>query len=111
MGVVGARTQLWLAGITGVSPAEAWRRLGPRALTFASLSASLDAEQERWFLWVPVFVGVGIGLYFGLPFEPGWLLILAPLLAAAGLRLSVRRGVITLDHISVAHIHNLAALI
>ncbi|MBT3360014.1 MAG: ComEC family competence protein [Rhodospirillales bacterium] len=32
------------------------------------------AERERWVLWLPVFLGVGIGGYFALPVEPaGWL--------------------------------------
>jgi hypothetical protein len=30
----------------------------------------LEAEQERWFLWVPVLLGSGIGIYFALPSEP-----------------------------------------
>lgn len=34
-------------------------------------------ERERWPLWLPVLLGVGIGIYFSLPFEPplwaGWL--------------------------------------
>ena len=28
------------------------------------------AEQERWFLWIPVLFGCGIGIYFLLPSEP-----------------------------------------
>jgi competence protein ComEC len=35
-----------------------------------ALAAQLDAEQGRWFLWVPVFFGCGIGIYFALPYEP-----------------------------------------
>jgi competence protein ComEC len=34
------------------------------------LGAALAAERERWVLWVPVFLGVGIGVYFSLPTEP-----------------------------------------
>lgn len=30
----------------------------------------LDAERERWVLWVPVAIGLGIALYFALPVEP-----------------------------------------
>ena len=41
---------------------------------FSRLTDALGAEQERWPLWLPVFLGVGIGVYFGLPREPpGWL--------------------------------------
>jgi len=50
-----------------------------RAGVFAPLIRRLEAEQERWFLWVPVFLGLGIGLYFALPFEPHILTALAPL--------------------------------
>jgi competence protein ComEC len=34
------------------------------------LAANLLAERERWALWIPVLVGIGIGVYFWLPFEP-----------------------------------------
>ncbi len=46
---------------------------------FAPLMRRLEAEQERWFLWMPVLLGVGIGLYFALPSEPHVLTALAPL--------------------------------
>jgi len=46
-----------------------------RAGVFAPLIRRLEAEQERWFLWVPMF----LGLYFALPFEPHILTALAPL--------------------------------
>lgn len=32
---------------------------------------AFEAEQDRWFLWVPVCFGLGIALYFALLFEPG----------------------------------------
>jgi competence protein ComEC len=44
---------------------------------------NLVAERERWPLWIPVFVGSGIGGYFWLTFEPP----LAPVLALAGVAL------------------------
>ena len=96
MHISGARAEVWLAGVRAVNPANALRLVARRHLTFTGLSALLDAEQERWILWVPVFVGVGIGLYFALPVEPGWVMVLAPLLAATGLRMSLRRGVLAL---------------
>ena len=37
---------------------------------FAPLMRRLEAEQERWFLWMPVLLGLGIGFYFSLPAEP-----------------------------------------
>ena len=33
----------------------------------AWLVRHLEAEQERWFLWLPVMFGGGIALYFLLP--------------------------------------------
>lgn len=48
---------------------EAGRR--PFPVRFAAwLSTNLLEERERWFLWLPVFLAVGIGGYFYLPFEP-----------------------------------------
>ena len=42
----------------------------------------LDAERDRWMLWLPVAMGLGIAIYFALPSEPPmWL---GPALAAAG---------------------------
>jgi len=45
-----------------------WRGVG------AWLAANLVAERERWPLWLPAFMGAGIGVYFWLSFEPAtWL--------------------------------------
>ncbi len=96
MGVLSARAELWLAGATSVTPALAWRRLSRRSIGMLDVAGLLDAEQDRWFLWVPVFVGIGIGCYFAAPVEPVWIIALAPLLAAAGLKLTARRGVFAL---------------
>src|SRR5690242_19274271 len=30
------------------------------------------AERERWPLWFPVLMGIGVGLYFSLTSEPSW---------------------------------------
>lgn len=38
-------------------------------LWWYDIKKQLEAEQERWFLWVPVWFGLGISLYFLLPFE------------------------------------------
>ncbi|WP_119418386.1 ComEC/Rec2 family competence protein [Desertibaculum subflavum] len=35
-----------------------------------ALAERLAAERERWALWMPVAIGLGIGLYFALPSEP-----------------------------------------
>jgi competence protein ComEC len=42
------------------------------------------AERERWPLWIPVFFGIGIGIYFALTIEPLlWLGLVAAALATA----------------------------
>ena len=77
------------AGVGGHADARVplLSRLTPRAFLEA-----LEAEQERWFLWVPVFLGIGIIGYFQLPSEPQLLLALAPLPIALVLSLLWRRG-------------------
>lgn len=35
-----------------------------------NLAADFSAEQTRWIALVPIFFGLGIGIYFGLDFEP-----------------------------------------
>jgi competence protein ComEC len=52
----------------------------------APLVRRLEAEQERWFCWLPVLIGCGIGLYFALPSEPSVLTALVPLIAAIAWR-------------------------
>lgn len=53
---------------------------------------NLEAEQERWFLWLPVMFGGGIALYFWLPVEPWMAAAALPVLAALALHLAVGRG-------------------
>jgi competence protein ComEC len=57
----------------------------------AALAERFDAEQERWFLWLPVLFGAGIALYFMLPAEPWTLAALVPPVAAAVAHLSAAR--------------------
>lgn len=48
-----------------------------------SLFKPFIEERDRWFLWLPVFMGCGIGLYFSWPSEPAlWLCIALPLIVA-----------------------------
>lgn len=54
----------------------------------ASLLQTLEAEQERWFLWLPVLLGCGIGVYFTLSFEPPPAIAAGGLAVALGLRLT-----------------------
>ncbi|HLO78076.1 MAG TPA: ComEC/Rec2 family competence protein, partial [Magnetospirillum sp.] len=44
------------------------QRLGP--LGGAGIVAGVMAERDRWLLWLPVFLGLGIALYFAAPSEP-----------------------------------------
>ena len=48
------------------------------------LATRLHAERDRWALWLPSFIGAGIGIYFLLPAEPP-LWIGFGLIATAGL--------------------------
>ena len=38
----------------------------------AYLKYNFTAEQSRWLVWIPFLLGVGIALYFALPFEPNY---------------------------------------
>src|SRR5262245_55757443 len=78
-------------------------RVGPAAgapRTEGALSAAplawfarqLEAEQERWFLWLPVMFGAGIAFYFLLPMEPWTVAALLPVAAALAVHLTVTRG-------------------
>ena len=55
--------------------------LAARALRASAglVGSCLAAERERWALWLSVFLGSGVALYFALPSEP------PPWLGAAGL--------------------------
>jgi competence protein ComEC len=57
-----------------------------------ALLEALSAEQDRWFLWIPVLLGLGVWSYFQLPSEPRLLVALMPALAAGTLAFSWRRG-------------------
>jgi competence protein ComEC len=74
-----------VAGIIGRAATAGW---GGVLRFLAGLGALAAAERDRWFLWLPVAMGVGIGLYFELSREPPlWPAVaLAAILAAfAGL--------------------------
>ena len=73
-----------------------------RERAFEPLLALLEAEQHRWFLWIPVLVGVGIGLYFSLPEEPHMLTAVAPLAAALALRAVAPRHTLALLAVGAA---------
>ncbi len=66
-------------------------RLGAAwARAWHALAAQLDAEQGRWFLWLPVFFGAGIGIYFELLEEPDASLSLGLFIATLALRMLAR---------------------
>lgn len=55
-----------------------------RSVLATRLAAAFAAEHDRWILWLPVLIGVGIGLYFWLPAEPpSWLGVAALMVVAA----------------------------
>ncbi len=64
-------------------------RLSLRSLA-AQLRDNLAGERERWLLWLPVFFGLGIALYFSLAAEPPAELSAGALFAAALLSLLAR---------------------
>ncbi len=69
--------------------------LGPmaewRARLFGALADRLAAEGERRPLWLPVFLGAGIGIYFLLQVEPPLWPGIAVAIAGAGAAIAVRR--------------------
>jgi len=70
-----------------------WRRR--EGLFAASLSASaraLEAEQDRWFLWLPALFAGGIVVYFALADEPAARLAAALVLGAIGLCLALKHA-------------------
>ncbi len=78
-----------------------WRRAGIEngqggqglaARVFASLGAVLEDEADRWFLWLPVLFGIGIGIYFSFQFEPGALTVAGIIIAAVSLCLLTRNS-------------------
>ncbi len=67
----------------------------PEGLLAALVRASaraLEAEQDRWFLWLPVLFAAGILTYFALADEPHTRFAAALLLGALGLCLAARHA-------------------
>ena len=62
------------------------QRLAPALFGVArGLRSALSAERDRWFLWLPAFLGAGIGIYFSLTIEPPlWLGLALAALAILG---------------------------
>ena len=73
----------------------------PRASLRDALAGQLEAEQERWFLWLPVAFSAGIALYFQLPAEPWTLAATLPVVAGLALR-RVARGTLAVLATTIA---------
>ena len=65
---------------------------GREGLLSAAAARALEAEYERWILWLPVLFAAGILFYFALADEPGTRLAIALLLGALGLSLAARHA-------------------
>ncbi len=63
----------------------------PRFPIFGALADRFAAEDDRRFLWLPVFFGAGIGAYFALTLEPPLWPAIAAAAAGIGLVLLLRR--------------------
>ena len=77
----------------GVPGADAAARAGgllPRVA--GALAATLESERPRWFLWLPVFLGAGIAIYFSVPNEPTSLAVTGFLVLAVALRILWHRS-------------------
>lgn len=72
------------------------RGAAPESGRALSLAPILLVERDRWALWVPVLLGVGIILYFALPTEPPLEHGIATAVAAFGLALLIRRRPVAL---------------
>jgi competence protein ComEC len=65
---------------------------GLAAAVLAACGRLLEAEQDRWMLWVPVLFAAGILTYFALADEPATRLALALLVGALGIAIAVRHA-------------------
>ncbi|WP_424934538.1 ComEC/Rec2 family competence protein [Amaricoccus macauensis] len=57
------------------------------------ISSLIEAQRRNYPLWVPVFLGIGIGFYFVLPAEPqGWMLVALGVLILIGIGSLLQAG-------------------
>lgn len=87
----GAGTAAYVTHAEPDSPRSVARRLSMR----------LEAERDRWFLWLPVLYGSGIAAYFALKTEPSLLVATMPAIAALVFWALLRRGTLTVVAASV----------
>jgi competence protein ComEC len=75
-----------------------WRYAGEgvpeaaRKSLFSRIRSGADDERQRFFLWSPIAVGLGIAAYFALPTEPTLWLALVPLIISLLILLMTTRG-------------------
>jgi len=62
----------------------------PLGRVVMSVARLVELESDRWFLWVPVFFGAGISLYFALQVEPSVYSIIAALCITLSLSVATR---------------------
>jgi len=93
---------------TWTGAAAAGRSAAASALRW--LAAAAHAQRGQWPLWLPVWLGAGIGVYFSLSTEPPiWPLLPAAVIAAAPIALARRwRGGILLGAFAFALIAGFA---
>lgn len=72
------------------------RRDGRLSASIAAIARALEAESDRWFLWLPVLFAGGIITYFALADEPDARMAAALVLGAIGICLSARRALLAL---------------
>lgn len=82
------------AGWRGRAPSHALQKF------LRGFKAAYLGDADRRFLWVPVCLAAGAGLYFSLTFEPHWL-VCAGLLVAAGCTALALRGTMLVVPVTV----------
>lgn len=80
----------WHVGLDGRMPVVAVAAAVGRLALAARLAFA--AERDRWLLWSPVFLGVGVAVYFGLRTEPSWWIGPAAMCAAVAIFGAFRRS-------------------
>ncbi|MEK6215848.1 MAG: ComEC/Rec2 family competence protein, partial [Boseongicola sp.] len=88
---------------------------------FVALAAFIDTQRGHLFAWSPVLLGLGVGIYFALPFEPSRMAVLAIVglalalvvvgfLLPPALRVAVTAVVLVLAGVTLASVraHNVA---
>jgi competence protein ComEC len=61
-----------------------------------NLLNALTQELENYFLWIPVFLGIGILIFFNLPFDPSLMISFASLVGLSGLLFLTRKNYLLL---------------